>query len=85
MYNAGTMLMQRVTTVVRGEGDRLDRFIESRIEDVLSRLNIPSRSDIERLNASVDLLSAKVDALLSRQAARSNGTIAIPPARHRGN
>ena len=47
--------------------DGLDRFIESRIEDVLNRVNIPSRSDIERLNRSVDLLTTKVDALLSRQ------------------
>ncbi|GAC1334638.1 MAG: hypothetical protein NVSMB17_16540 [Candidatus Dormibacteria bacterium] len=46
--------------------DGLDRFIESRIEYVLNRVNIPSRSDIERLNRSVDLLTTKVDALLSR-------------------
>jgi poly(hydroxyalkanoate) granule-associated protein len=50
------------------ESSRLDRFIEGRIEDVLNRVNIPSRSDIERLNASVDLLTAKVQALVSRQA-----------------
>jgi poly(hydroxyalkanoate) granule-associated protein len=50
------------------ESARLDRFIEGRIEDVLNRVNIPSRSDIERLNASVDLLTAKVEALVSRQA-----------------
>jgi poly(hydroxyalkanoate) granule-associated protein len=43
-----------------------DRFLESRIEDVLNRVNIPSRSDIERLNRSVDVLTAKVDALLGR-------------------
>jgi len=49
------------------EADRLDRFIESRIEDVLNRVNIPSRSDIERLNQSVDLLTSKVEALLSRE------------------
>jgi hypothetical protein len=46
--------------------DGLDRFIESRIEDVLNRVNIPSRSDIERLNRSVDVLTAKVEALLNR-------------------
>jgi poly(hydroxyalkanoate) granule-associated protein len=49
------------------ESARLDRFIESRIEDVLNRVNIPSRSDIERLNNSVDVLTAKVEALVSRQ------------------
>ncbi len=46
------------------ESARLDRFIESRIEDVLNRVNIPSRSDIERLNNSVDVLTAKVQALV---------------------
>jgi poly(hydroxyalkanoate) granule-associated protein len=55
------------------ESARLDRFIEGRIEDVLNRVNIPTRSDIERLNASVDLLTAKVEALVSRQA-RSGGS-----------
>jgi poly(hydroxyalkanoate) granule-associated protein len=54
------------------ETARIDRFIESRIEDVLNRVNIPSRSDIERLNHSVDLLTAKVEALISRQARGSN-------------
>src|SRR5207302_6795889 len=49
------------------EASRLDRFIESKIEDVLNRVNIPSRSDIERLNQSVDILTAKVEALVSRQ------------------
>lgn len=49
------------------EAGRLDRFIESKIEDVLNRVNIPSRSDIERLNQSVDVLTAKVEALVGRQ------------------
>ena len=52
------------------EAERLDRFIEGRIEVVLNRLNIPSRSDIDRLNRSVDLLSKKVEALLAREAAQ---------------
>jgi poly(hydroxyalkanoate) granule-associated protein len=49
------------------EAGRIDRFIEGKIEDVLNRINIPSRSDIERLNHSVDVLTAKVEALVSRQ------------------
>ena len=49
-----------------GFGSWLDRFIESRIEDVLNRVNIPSRSDIERLNRSVEVLTAKVEALVNR-------------------
>lgn len=49
------------------ESARLDRFIEGGIEDVLNRVNIPSPSDIERLNHSVDVLTAKVEALVGRQ------------------
>ena len=49
------------------ESARLDRFVEGRIEDVLNRVNIPSRSDIERLNHSVDVLTSKVEALVGRQ------------------
>ena len=52
---------------LQSAADGLDRFIENRIEDVLNRVNIPSRSDIERLNRSVEVLTTKVEALLSRQ------------------
>jgi poly(hydroxyalkanoate) granule-associated protein len=55
------------------EAGRLDRFIEGRIEDVLNRVNIPTRTDIERLNSSVEVLTAKVEALVSRQAAEGRG------------
>jgi poly(hydroxyalkanoate) granule-associated protein len=57
---------ERASDRGREEADRLDRFLESRVEDILNRVNIPSRSDIERLNQSVDVLTAKVEALLGR-------------------
>ncbi|MFN2463852.1 MAG: hypothetical protein ABR573_08135, partial [Candidatus Dormibacteria bacterium] len=54
MLNA---LVQAPVGMGRGQAARLqataeglDRFIENRIEVVLNRVNIPSRSDIERLN-----------------------------------
>src|SRR5258708_22622090 len=67
---AERLLGELPTTSERAQGRaqqgsaRLDRFIASRIEDVLNRVNIPSRSDIERLNNSVDVLTAKVQALV---------------------
>jgi poly(hydroxyalkanoate) granule-associated protein len=75
--NLGQREAERLLNEVRGASERaqgraasaadgLDRFIENRIEVVLNRVNIPSRSDIERLNKSVDVLTAKVDALLGR-------------------
>ena len=66
-----TSMVQAPFGIGRTQAERLvgdfDRFVENRIEDVLNRVNIPSRSDIERLNRSVDVLTAKVEALLSRQ------------------
>ena len=76
--NAKTRAGQRAQV----EADRIDRFLESRIEDVLNRINIPSRSDIERLNRSVDVLTHKVETLLARQTeARSAGQRAVTRAR----
>ena len=57
---------ERAQGRAQSAADGLDRFIENRIEDVLNRVNIPSRSDIDRLNRSVDVLTAKVEALLNR-------------------
>lgn len=75
--NLGQREAERLVNEVRGAGERaqgraqsaadgLDHFIESRIEVVLNRINIPSRSDIERLNQSVNALTAKVETLLNR-------------------
>jgi polyhydroxyalkanoate synthesis regulator phasin len=59
---------------------RLDQFVGRRIEDILSWLNIPSRSDIERLNRSVDVLTRKVEALLAREAPTRDGSTRQPVA-----
>jgi len=63
---------ERAQGRAQSAADGLDRFIENRIEDVLNRVNIPSRSDIERLNRSVDVLTAKVEALLNRHERSGN-------------
>jgi poly(hydroxyalkanoate) granule-associated protein len=75
--NLGQREAERLVTEMRGVSERaegraqsaadgLDRFIESRIEVVLNRVNIPSRSDVERLKRSVEILTNKVETLLSR-------------------
>ena len=43
----------------RQAAEELDR----RIEGVLSRLNLPTRSEIEKLSEQIEALNAKVDAL----------------------
>ena len=81
--NLGQREAERLLNELRGASERaqgraqsaadgLDRFIENRIEDVLNRVNIPSRSDIERLNRSVDVLTTKVEALLNRHERSGN-------------
>lgn len=37
--------------------------VDSRMEDILSRMNIPSKSDIEELNRKITTLTEKVDEL----------------------
>ena len=39
----------------------LDEKIESAIESILSRIDLPSRSDIEDLNKRIDELAAKLE------------------------
>lgn len=57
---------ERAQTRAQSQADRFDRFVETKIEDVLNRVNIPSRSDIERLNNSIEMLTGKVEALVNR-------------------
>ena len=59
---------ERAQLRAQQESERVDHFIERRIEDVLNRVNIPSRSDIERLNRSVETLTRKVETLIAREA-----------------
>lgn len=43
---------------------RLDDFIEKRVHDVLGRLNIASKADIDALNARLELLQTRLEAAL---------------------
>ena len=42
---------------------RVEEEVERRMESLLNRMNVPSKSDIEKLNAKITELSQKVDAL----------------------
>jgi polyhydroxyalkanoate synthesis repressor PhaR len=41
---------------------RLDELVERRVQDVLAKLNIPTKAEIERLNAKLDELSRRLEA-----------------------
>ena len=53
---------KRKKQVKKVEKDAEKQF-DSRIEDILSRLNIPTKSDIEALNDKIAQLTDKIDAL----------------------
>jgi poly(hydroxyalkanoate) granule-associated protein len=42
---------------------RAESMLDQRIESILSRLNVPSKSDIDTLSQKISLLAEKVDAL----------------------
>jgi polyhydroxyalkanoate synthesis regulator phasin len=37
--------------------------MEKRVEDLLTRMNVPTKSDIQNLSAKIEALSKKVDEL----------------------
>ena len=41
---------------------RLDELVERRVQDVLAKLNIPTKAEIERLNQKLDELSRRLEA-----------------------
>lgn len=43
--------------------NKVEKEVEKRIEDVLHRMNIPSKNDIDKLNRKVTTLSKKVNEL----------------------
>lgn len=50
-------------------GSKFDGLVDSRVESILSRMNIPSRGDVEDLGNKIGELSAKVDELTKKLAA----------------
>ena len=50
-------------------GSKFDGLVDSRVESILNRMNIPSRSDVEDLGNKIGELSAKVDELTKKLAA----------------
>ena len=44
-----------------GTWDRVEKSFEDRVQRVLRRMDIPSRSDIEALNARLDALNARLN------------------------
>ena len=43
---------------------RLDDMVERRVQDMLERLNIPTKNDVNKLNERLDEITRKVETLL---------------------
>ena len=59
----GRELLRDVMEKRRRETRRAEVEVETRVEDTLQRMNVPTRSDIEQLGAKITALSRKIDEL----------------------
>jgi len=51
----------------RWEARRAEDELEKRMEDLLQRMNVPTKSDIEALSAKITALSKKMDELKKQE------------------
>ena len=56
-------VFDRRKKVLQDGGKRAEENVDRRIESLLARMNIPSKSEIETLSEKISLLSRKVDEL----------------------
>lgn len=54
---------EKVTEQVGEQVGKAEALLDERIESILTRLNVPTKSDIDALSEKISALSAKVDAL----------------------
>jgi polyhydroxyalkanoate synthesis regulator phasin len=59
-------LKERLATVMKGSSGGWDEVVDAAIQASLRRLNIPRRSEIERLHRVIDELAKKIEALEGR-------------------
>jgi poly(hydroxyalkanoate) granule-associated protein len=59
----GRRLLSDVMERRKNQVKEVESDLEARIEDVLSRLNVPTKADIEALGSKIMSLTRKVDAL----------------------
>jgi len=59
----GKKLVRDVMEKRKKEAKKAEDELDKRLEDLLDRMNVPTKSDIEALSAKITALSKKVDAL----------------------
>jgi polyhydroxyalkanoate synthesis regulator phasin len=56
-------LVREIMDRRRRETERAEEQVEKGVEEILQRMNVPTKSDIEALSAKIEALSKKVDEL----------------------
>jgi polyhydroxyalkanoate synthesis regulator phasin len=59
----GRKLVQDVVARRRTQTVKVEEQLDRRIEEILARMNVPTKADIEALGAKIAALTAKVDEL----------------------
>ncbi|MEJ2210391.1 MAG: phasin family protein [Anaerolineae bacterium] len=59
----GRRIVRDIMERRRRETQRAEDEMEQRVNDLLQRMNVPTKSDIETLSAKIETLSKKVDEL----------------------
>lgn len=63
----GKKLIREMMEKQKKENRRVEEYIIKRVEETLSRLNMPTKGDIEALNKKISALSKKIDDLKKPQ------------------
>lgn len=64
----GRKLIDDILEKRKTRADKAEDALESRIEGLLDRMNVPSKSDIDQLSKKITLLAEKVDELKNKKA-----------------
>jgi len=59
----GRKLIDELREKQRKQTQKAEKELDKRLDDILARLNIPTRSDIEELNKKIAALTKKIDEL----------------------
>lgn len=64
----GRKLVDDILEKRKGRAQKAEDALESRIEGLLDRMNVPTKSDIDELSKKITLLAQKVDELKNKKA-----------------
>lgn len=63
----GKQLIREMMEKQKKENKKVEEYVTKRVEETLTRLNIPTRADVEALSKKISALSKKIDDLKKSQ------------------